>query len=264
MSAIHSAGGPAPAVIACSSDAVVDGRAFALMQRAPGAAWSDVVESLGSAALARATLTALGDIQRIDVSRLAVATELDTFSPAAEVDRWAALVPRTPTSLHPVMYRLRDALIESAPSQREVCLVHGDFHYGNVLFDRGRVTAVLDWEIASLGDPLVDVASLVVASHRRRYAPEPNPTGGLDVAPGMLADWSGTDSDRLAWFIAQSCFKYAAIIGYNLGLHRRGKRLDPIYEQLQRTMAGLPSDALTVLTGGIDAIAQTPLEPVSR
>jgi hypothetical protein len=39
--------------------------------------------------------------------------------------------------------------------------------------------------------------------------------------------------------LAATCHKYAAILGYNLGLHRRGKRIDPVYEGLTRTIPGL-------------------------
>jgi hypothetical protein len=49
------------------------------------------------------------------------------------------------------------------------------------------------------------------------------------------------------WFLAATCHKYGAILGYNLGLHRRGKRIDPIYDQFTRTIPGLFEAGLRIL-----------------
>jgi hypothetical protein len=92
-----------------------------------------------------------------------------------------------------------------------------------------------------------------VASLRRRYRPEPNPTGDLEIGADELAVLYGAEHDRAAWFCAAACFKYAAIIGYNLELHRRGKREDFVYASLFETMLGLPLDGLALLEGGLDA-----------
>jgi aminoglycoside phosphotransferase (APT) family kinase protein len=253
MAAVGAGGAPAPSVIACSSEPVVDGRAFALMDLARGSSWQEARAQLGDQGVAHAALDAVRAVQHVDVAGLDA--DLPSFSPTEEIDRWAALLGRVPGELVSCMQHLRDALLASAPAQTERCLVHGDYHYGNLLFEQGQVSAVLDWEIASLGDPLVDAASLAVAAHRRHYAPEPNPTGGLDLPPTLIAQACDVDPDRFAWFVAQGCFKYAAIIGFNLELHRRGKRPDPIYELLQRTMTGLPRDGLAILRDGLDAAA---------
>lgn len=144
------------------------------------------------------------------------------------------------------------------PDAGEPVLVHGDFHYGNLLFaPAGEVNAVVDWEIAGLGDPLVDLGCLAVASLRRRAAPEPNPTGSVMVEPAALADSYGADPQAAAWFVAASCFKYAAIIAYNLNLHRRGRREDPIYEELQGTIGLLLADGATALDAGLSALSIT-------
>jgi prepilin-type processing-associated H-X9-DG protein len=253
MAALAAAGAPAPPVIVCSSEPVIDGRAFALMQVARGSAWQEAREALGDTAVTRAALEALRAVQHVDIAGLDA--DLPSFSPVEEVERWAALLGRVPQEILPPMERLREALLATAPAQAGRCLVHGDYHYGNLLFADGHVTAVLDWEIASTGDPLTDVASLAVASHRRGYAPEPNPTGGLNVPPTLVAEMCGADPGRFAWFFAQSCFKYTAILGFNLELHRRGKRPDPIYESLRMTMNGLPHDGLAALRDGADAAA---------
>jgi len=55
---------------------------------------------------------------------------------------------------------------------------------------------------------------------------------------------AGADFD---WYLAATCHKYAAILGYNLGLHRRGRRVDPIYDQLLKTIPGLIDAGLRIL-----------------
>src|SRR6185437_12818976 len=60
--------------------------------------------------------------------------------------------------------------------------IHGDFHFGNVLFDRHspRMTAMVDWELTTLGDPLVDLGWLLSAS----------PADGSDTGP-VSGSWKG-------------------------------------------------------------------------
>lgn len=59
----------------------------------------------------------------------------------------------------PRIHRLHDELIESVPGQGPARVVHGDYGMHNAMIDRsGNVVAVLDWEIATLGDPLADFA----------------------------------------------------------------------------------------------------------
>ena len=161
----------------------------------------------------------------------------------AEVMHWRSLLPRCADDLRQVLDPAADSLLANAPSTPATHVVHGDYHFGNLLFDGRRIAAVFDWEIASLGDPLFDMAGLAVAAMRARYAPEPNPTGSVQVTPAEIAHHGGVDESLFAWYVAASCFKYAAILGYNDRLHRLGKRVDPIYDELQTTMRGLAHQA---------------------
>ena len=93
-----------------------------------------------------------------------------------------------------------------------------------------------------------------MAALRRRYEPEPNPTGSVEVSVERLAELYGADLDVTSWHVAASCFKYAAILGYNLQLSRRGRLNEPIYEKLQNTMAGLLGDGHAILADGVHGI----------
>ncbi len=110
---------------------------------------------------------------------------------------------------------------------------------------------MFDWEIACLGDARLDFGCLAVASLRGRYAPEPNPTGSVEIALSDLAALYGLDDTTAPWFVAAGCFKYLIILGYNLGLHVRGKRIDSIYEQLLSTMCRLAFDGCHIIANGL-------------
>jgi aminoglycoside phosphotransferase (APT) family kinase protein len=119
-----------------------------------------------------------------------------------------------------------------------------------MLFRDGRVVALLDWEIAELGQPMLDVGCLALASLRRRYA-DPNPTGALDLSVEAVIALYDRSPAAAPWFIALTCFKYSAILGYNLGLHLAGKRPDPVYESLTETMRRLLEDGRAILDDGL-------------
>jgi aminoglycoside phosphotransferase (APT) family kinase protein len=249
MDAIGRAGLPAPPVIATDSAPRVDGRAYALMGLVEGDDWTVARAAAGDGALARAAVRNLLRMRELPVAATGIGAE-PPRTPVEELGTWVALLPRCPDFLAGPAEKLAHRLRESAPEPGPASLVHGDYHYGNMIFQReggGALAAVVDWEIASLGDPLADLGCLAVASLRRKYDPEPNPTGGLDVTTGELIDLFGADPGRAMWFVAETCFKYAAIIGYNYGLHRSGRRPDPIYDRITDTMRGLVDDGERLL-----------------
>ena len=69
-------------------------------------------------------------------------------------------------SLHPVFSLAFAWLSENVPSATRQALVHGDFRLGNFLMDHAGLTAVLDWELSHLGDPIRDVAFFCTPSWR--------------------------------------------------------------------------------------------------
>ena len=59
----------------------------------------------------------------------------------------------------------------------------------------------------------------------------------------------GVEADEMRWYAAMSLYKYASIFGYNLMLHRRGKRPDPMYEGLTDTITGMIEEGIAVIEG---------------
>ncbi|MCD6638670.1 MAG: phosphotransferase family protein [Nocardioides sp.] len=114
-------------------------------------------------------------------------------------------------------------LAAAVPVQRRSTIVHGDFRTDNVVYDAadpGRINAVLDWELSTLGDPLADVGLLMLFW---RDADE----GDLSLIPGVshlpgfpdrasmlerYAAASGADLSDLGYYRAFAHFKFAIIV----------------------------------------------------
>jgi aminoglycoside phosphotransferase (APT) family kinase protein len=250
MAALGERGLSVPHVIACETNACIDGRAFVLMERVEGVPWQIAAADHSHLHVAEQTVASLKEIHALPTW----ATGIGDEQPVAlqqELRHWSRLLSRAAVSLQRPAFALLEALERSRPRDCQYALVHGDYHYGNVLFRDGRLVAVLDWEIAEIGVPLLDLGCLAVASLRRRFRPEPNPTGSVEISVPDLFHLYGADPVDGGWYVAFSCFKYAAILSFNLQLHRAGKRHDAVYEELQNTMFGLIDLGLAIVDEGI-------------
>jgi len=83
---------------------------------------------------------------------------------ARQIRRWGGLFREAQTRPAPEMEALEAWLLQHGPGQGRTSLVHGDFRFGNLMAapDHGRLVAVLDWELSTLGDPLCDLAYLAM------------------------------------------------------------------------------------------------------
>jgi aminoglycoside phosphotransferase (APT) family kinase protein len=241
---------PVPAVIAFDSERTLMGRSFMLVDRVEGLGWAAAARERTHPEIAGEAVRVLRRLHAVPVGGAAACLG-QAVGPRDELDRWRGLLERAAAA--PGSAMLLRALERTVPAATTPVVVHGDYHYGNLLFRDGEVVAVVDWELAGLGERLVDVGSLVVASLRRRFAPEPNSAGDVHVGAAAVVGSYGDDSDEISWFVALSCLKYAAIIGYNLRLHRSGRRIDPEYERLQGTIGGLLTAGADVLRDGLEA-----------
>jgi aminoglycoside phosphotransferase (APT) family kinase protein len=106
------------------------------------------------------------------------------------------------------------------PSSFAPGIIHGDYHLANVLFDPARpaLAAIVDWELSTIGDPLLDLGWLLATwpdpAHDER-APLARPWDGFPTASELIdryADRSGRDMTPLPWFAVLACFKLGAIL----------------------------------------------------
>jgi len=247
MAALAAQGFPVPAVVAASDEPVLDGRPFVLLEHVDGKRVEDVQPRLGGEPLAASAVSTLRRLHAIPVAAIGLAE--GPVDIAADLERWHVLLERARAELPLPLEALRLALASSFPSPRPPCLVHADYHFGNLLFDRaGSVVAVLDWEIAEIGQPLIDLGCLAVAGMSRDSEPA-GPVPGPSIGASLLAELSGADPAELEWYCAFSCYKYAAVYAYNLMLHRRGKRVDAFNDGLEPLIERLVNHGLTILRG---------------
>ena len=120
------------------------------------------------------------------------------------------------------MERLIAFLPETLPTQARTAIVHGDYRIDNVVFDGdGTLTAVLDWELATLGDPLADFSYLAMqwampADGGAGLAGLDLPALGIPTLNEIVARYaerSGVPvSATLDWYFAYNLFRLAGIV----------------------------------------------------
>src|SRR5689334_11201030 len=165
MAALHKAGLPTPAIAKMSSDPVIDGRPFVLMERASGVRIEKVALEQKPRDIAAGAVGVLKRLQAIPLERTGIGDE-DPVPLQVEMMRWGALMQRAPEELTRRAGELGGLLAAQVPAEGSPTLVHGDYHPGNMLFADGKVVALLDWEIAEIGQPLLDLGALsIVAGH---------------------------------------------------------------------------------------------------
>lgn len=161
----------------------------------------------------------LGEIARADPAELGL---LDVMQPAPldacwrrELDYWEGVIDADELEPWPVMRAAIRWLRRSPPSPAQrLAVVHGDFRTGNFLYDeKGEILAVLDWEMAHLGDPLEDLAWGI---NRIWCWARDERVGGLLPKQRALELWSAAsrlrvDADALRWWELFSSVKAQAI-----------------------------------------------------
>ena len=212
---------PVPEPVLLEEDAAVLGGAFSIMREVPGceaspalllqAPYLEVRESLGEAAW-----SLLGELARLDPETLGVMEFMSVHDHPAlhELDYWAGVVRADQLHPEPVAEAaIRWLYRHLPPPSGEQVLVHGDFRSGNFLYSAaGTIEAVLDWEMAHVGDPLEDLAW----SLDPLWGVDPQLAGNLLPRETALRIWeraSGREVDRevFRWWQIFASLKALAI-----------------------------------------------------
>jgi aminoglycoside phosphotransferase (APT) family kinase protein len=201
MAALAGSGVPVPGVVAFCEQLDVIGVPFLLTSRMPG-----VCLLAGPAAvrdprqLARHAVEVLAGIHAVDWERAGLVAAPGRYL-ERQVRRWREQLRLTPSSARLAdLDVISDWLLAHLPPGEERTVVHGDFGFHNLLIDPDRsvVTAVLDWELATIGDPLSDLVSFA-----KGWGPDsapPNPANVSLSAPG----WRPTHDELIAWYEAST------------------------------------------------------------
>ncbi|MBT2301893.1 phosphotransferase family protein [Variovorax paradoxus] len=223
LSALQRSPIPTPAVYACSDERTILGAPFFLCEHVQGRA---PLPSVGAPddpvltereSIANQFVDALAELHRFDWR---AAPELgnwgvgvDTASAArVQVETCERDYARWITKPQPAVVWALHWLRRNAPTARRLAIVHGDYRIGNFLYEQGRITAILDWESAHIGDPHEDLA----------YAALPQFGGGtgrvcrllaLEEFLAMYEQRSGqaVDRDAVRYYTVMSLLKLALV-----------------------------------------------------
>jgi aminoglycoside phosphotransferase (APT) family kinase protein len=263
IAALHPTGFPVPAPLYLCQDESVIGAPFYLMSYVDGrvlrgAEEIDCMTPLAARRVSEVLVDTLADLHAIDPATVGLG---DFGHPDGFLDRqvrrwyaqWQHSKTRELSTLDDVATQLGLAL----PGPGRSAIVHGDYRLDNVLVDQEatRILAVLDWEMATLGDPLCDLGLLVVytqlaaeglAPTQPRLGPEQGFLPAADLVAWYLSRTPLTEV-ALGWYVALGYFKLAIV---SEGIHARyllGKTVGAGFERMGASVPALVDRAKAAL-----------------
>jgi aminoglycoside phosphotransferase (APT) family kinase protein len=226
-------GAPVPRVFELCTDSKVLGDSFFVMERLRGEAFAyHVPEWLAGAGpelrdrMCAQWIAAVAAVHRMPAERMP--TPARTVTEEAEHWRGVANEAEAPRLL---VELLDDLAKRPPPSSGPPAPLHGDPKHGNCLWDRGRLLALLDWEMAHVGEPLTDLGYLT-SFYEQGEVPLAN--AGFDLAgwwprERVVSEWeqaTGRSGRDLRRYEALGLCKIAAIIALGYHLFACGRATD--------------------------------------
>jgi aminoglycoside phosphotransferase (APT) family kinase protein len=237
---------PVPEVLAVCEDETVIGAPFCLMAfiegevisvRPPGG-------GLDPRRLAEQLIETLLELHEVDFESVGLA---DLGRPSGYLERqlrrFGGLLEHNATRPLPELERIARWLAAELPDSPPATIVHGDYRLGNVMYSRrGRLVAVLDWELATIGDPLADLGYCTAMWAEPGDAPNPmlelsRATRGAgfpnraELAERYARD-SGHDLSALGWYQVLALWKAAIFLEGSYRRYREGATGDEYFADL--------------------------------
>ncbi|MCW2702588.1 MAG: phosphotransferase family protein [Blastococcus sp.] len=252
LSALHPTDVPVPRPLAIAGDDVL-GAPFYVMGFADGVVLRErqqleEFDTTAATALADELVEILARLHRLDPGKVGLA---DLGRPAGylerQLKRWARQLAASHVRELPELERLGERLAERLPAGQDAAIVHGDYRLDNVVVEpaTGHIRGVLDWEMATLGDPLTDLASTAVWWDGIRgldspVAAVPGDVPGFPHSGHLVAEYArrtGRDLTDLSWYLGFAFYKIAAIFE---GIHYRAQQGLTVGEGFERLGAMVP------------------------
>lgn len=267
ISALQGSSVPVPPVVALVDDpSAGTGGEFYVM---------DLVEGTVLAHTSQNTTYTADELRTVSLELATLLAELHAIEPAdvgladlgrsdgyldRQLRRWRTQLDGSRSRPVPSLDDLQERLAERVPTTRRSSIVHGDYRLDNVLVGDGpRITAILDWEMATLGDSAVDLGMLGLYWHIREIE------GGGSVAPSAVDQAAGYPSfdelvdaysarlgssvPDLGWYRAFAAYKLAVILE---GIHFRflgGDTVGDGFDRIGALVAPLADEGLAQLAG---------------
>jgi aminoglycoside phosphotransferase (APT) family kinase protein len=234
-----------PRVLAMCEDPSVIGAPFYVMEMVEGEVLTDSIPAALDAPRERrmigeALVDALVEIHAVDWRR----PGLDNLGRPSgylerQIDRFGKLWKLNRTRDLPVVERVAEWLIERLPESPQATIVHGDYRLGNVMLGPGpppRIAAVLDWEMATIGDPLADLGYLTAMWTEPPGAELKIELSPVTARPGFLSraeliaryeERSGREARAIRWYQALALWKVTIFMEGNYRRALDGASADP-------------------------------------
>jgi aminoglycoside phosphotransferase (APT) family kinase protein len=225
ISAVGQTSVPVPRTLGLCTDESVNGAPFYVMAFVDGV----VLDSPDKAALlaedrreaaSHHLIDVLADLHSVDIDAIGLA-DLARHEGYIErqLRRWSTQWDKSKTRELPVVDDVATRLSAMVPEQQGVAIAHGDYRFGNCLVDpeAGRVAAVLDWELCTLGDPLADLGYLGVYwvkpdGEGRHNDPTSQPGfPSYESIVERYATRTGRDVSNIDYYVAFSHWRLAVI-----------------------------------------------------
>ena len=215
------------------------------------------------AAIGDVLVDVLADLHSVDPEAVGLA---GFGRPAGFVERqlrrWSQQWEASKAGDMPALEELRDELVRTLPAQRATAIVHGDYRLDNTVLhptSPGRIVAVLDWEMSTLGDPLTDLGTLLaywseatddaVLATARVMAPVTAAEGFPSRAEVVerYAARTHFDVSDIEWYQAFAYFKLAVVCQGIAARAAGGAMLGSGFDDAQRIVAPLVAAGRQVL-----------------
>ncbi len=233
---------PHPEVFAACDDPAVIGACFYLMTPLEGFAPSQqlpgnyATDPTWRSAMGEELVRAAAALGAVDHKAVGLA---DLGKPEGwherQIERWRSQLdgyrgmPNYDGAL-PYVDAIAQWLAANLPGEKRIGIVHGDFQFANVMFSRQapRISGVVDWELTSLGDPLLDLGWILTSwseagdpdGKRPLVQPWESFLSRADLVR-LYGDVSGRDMSAMPWFFALACYKLACLLE---GTYARSKQ----------------------------------------
>jgi aminoglycoside phosphotransferase (APT) family kinase protein len=259
----------APRPLAFCEDEAILGAKFYVMERRRGVILRKEVPrglTLGpddARRVCELLVDALVELHAIDLARAG----LESFGkPQGYIERqvkgWTERYGGSQTDEIAAITEVAAWLDAHRPTDGAPALIHNDFKFDNIIFDEGltRVTGILDWEMATVGDPLMDLGtSLGYWVEATDSGPLQMMRFGPTVVPGMLtrgevaaryAERSGRALDQVVFFYAFGLFKTAVVAQQIYYRFAKGLTKDPRFGAFIHGVRVLAEQAKTAIERG--------------
>ena len=243
-----------PKMFAYTDDAAVLGSEFYIMEKVEGIILNFKEEKKRAIpanhykTIANAWLDTFTELHQLDYDAIGL-TNLG--KPEGYVERqvtnWGKQYLKAATKDVPSAEKVMQWMQENQPKNYQHCLIHNDYKYDNVVFKDNswkEITAVLDWEMATLGDPLMDLGTslgywTLASDHDfvKQGIPSPTIFEGNPMRSEIVASYakkSGRDIHNMVFYYVFGLFKIAVIAQQIYYRYSKGLTSDPRFANLDK------------------------------